>query len=93
MTMTRKEIIDRLVETDGIAPTTARKAVAGVCDAIAGALCDGEDVFIRGLGTFRVGKLKARVCVDLNKGGVIEIPERRRVKFTPAKPIKESLHG
>ena len=46
-----------------------------------------------GLGIFRKRKLAARVGCNPGTGEQIKIPARTRLRFTPAKALKESVLG
>jgi DNA-binding protein HU-beta len=46
-----------------------------------------------GLGIFRKRKLKARIVRNPATGEQIKIPARTRLRFTPAKALKESVLG
>jgi DNA-binding protein HU-beta len=48
---------------------------------------------LAGLGIFRKCKLKARVGRNPATGEQIKIPARTRLRFTPAKALKDSVLG
>ena len=53
---------------------------------------EGSIRFVR-LGIFRKGKLKARMGRNPATGEQIKIPARTRLRFTPAKALKDSVLG
>ena len=50
-----------------------------ICDTLAA----GENVRIKGLGTFKIVDIETRKSVDVASGGDIEIPAHCRVIFVP----------
>jgi DNA-binding protein HU-beta len=48
---------------------------------------------LAGLGVFRKRKLQARVGRNPATGEQIKIPARTRLRFTPAKALKDSVLG
>jgi DNA-binding protein HU-beta len=48
---------------------------------------------LAGLGVFRKRKLKARMGRNPATGEQIKIPARTRLRFTPAKALKDSVLG
>ncbi len=89
--MTKKEIIEALVINEGIAASTAQKAVTRAIDAIADAIVRGENVYLRGFGTFKIRTVAPKIGRNISKNEPITIPEHRAVKFIPSAEIKAQL--
>ena len=51
----------------------------------------GEGCTIRGFGRFQVTTRAARTGKNPKTGEPVEIPERKRVKFTPSKSFREHV--
>ncbi len=51
-----------------------------------------EDLFIRGLGSFRVVRRKGHIARNLSTGEQVKVPEQIIVKFKLSKILKEKLN-
>lgn len=89
--MTKKELVDQLVNNEGIASSTANKAVTATVNAIAAAIASGENVYLRGLGTFKIRVVAEKTGRNISKNEPLVIPEHRAVKFIPAAEVKSKL--
>jgi len=67
----------------------ALRAVEAVYGAMSACVCSGQDLKVKGLGTFKIGTRKG--CIKSVLGQKMEIPERPAVRFKPAREVKESL--
>ena len=56
-------------------------------------LTDGENVKIKGIGTFKVVEVEPRKSVNVNTGEEMEIPSHRKITFTPAKEMAEDVNS
>ena len=56
------------------------------------ALIDGEDVKIKGIGTFKVVQIKPRKGVNVNTGTTMEVGGHGKVSFTPDKALAEFIN-
>ncbi len=56
-------------------------------------LSEGDNVRIKGLGTFKVVPVEPRKSVSVNTGEQIEIPGHNKVVFVPAKELAEEVNA
>lgn len=56
-------------------------------------LAEGENVRVKGLGTFKVITVEARKSVNVNTGEQMEIPSHRKIVFIPAKELAEEVNS
>lgn len=89
--MTKKEIVDQLVDREGINLSTACKAVTATVNAIADAIASGENVYLRGLGTFKIRVVAQKTARNIAKNEAITVPAHLAVKFIPAAEVKSKL--
>lgn len=89
--MTKKDFINSVSEKSGLKKETAEKAVEGMMKAMFEAFKSGESITLRGLGTFEVKTMTNRHGRDLQNGGVINLPDARKVKFIPCIELKNAL--
>lgn len=57
------------------------------------ALSEGENVRVKGLGTFKIVSVEARKSVNVNTGEQMEIPSHRKIVFVPAKELAEEVNA
>lgn len=89
--MVKQNIIDHLTHNCGLHMSSAIAAVNGTIDIIAKTLSKGEDVSLRGLGTFKVRDVAEKIGRDINANCPVTIPAHKAVKFIPSTEIKEAL--
>lgn len=89
--MTKKEFVSSISEKSGLKKETAEKAVDGMMQTMFDAFVSGNTITLRGLGTFEVKTATNRHGRDLQNGGMITLPDMRRVKFVPCAELKEAM--
>lgn len=88
--MTKKDIVEALVDK-GMPRSAATKAVTEVVQIIADALSAGQNVTLRGLGTFAIKTSKEKVARDISNNKQILVPPCKKVKFVISNHIKKEL--
>jgi len=66
-------------------------ALTTFIDTITTSLVNGEDVELRGFGTFHTKKRRARVGRNPQNGQDVEIPEKITINFRSGKKIRDTL--
>ena len=90
--MLRSDLIRRVVEaTPGLREQDGQEVVSAVLEAITIALRRGHRVEIRGLGSFRVKKYRARDGRNPKTGVYVAVPETRAISFRPGREIRRRL--
>lgn len=90
--MTKQQLIEQISERTGLRRSEAKKAVEGAMQVISQALASGENVYLRGFGTFavrNVGERKARIVAT---GVECVVPAHRTVKFKVSEELKNALN-
>lgn len=90
--MTKQQLIEQISERTGLRRSEAKKAVEGAMQVISQALASGENVYLRGFGTFavrNVGERKARIVAT---GSECIVPAHRTVKFKASEELKNVLN-
>ena len=72
-------------------PEESERSVEAILDAIVRALRSGDDVEIRGFGSFRIRNRKARVGRNPKTGVPVDVPAKRVAYFKPGKELKVLL--
>ena len=83
--MTRKDLIQKVQQDQGLSKAAAEKAVKSVFDALASALQTEDRVPIPGLGVFKAKTKEAHEVYSALTGKTHSVPERRVVTFKAAK--------
>lgn len=90
--MTKNDLIRELAVSEKLLLSTAVKAVDGAIRIIINALIKGEEVSLRGFGTFSKIHRAERSAVNLVTKDPIIIPAHNSVKFKVSKELKEALN-
>jgi len=89
--MKQTDIIDRIADAAGMTKANAKTALDTVWSSIIDAAHSGEDLSIPGFGKFSVKEMPARKGRNPATGAEIDIAASRKLSFTPAKAVKDSL--
>ena len=90
--MTKNELADALVSKTGLSKSDALVAIDGLIDAAKDAFVRGSNIYLRGLGTFKVEQRAAKTARDIRRGTTVQVPARNTVKFLPCDELKEKLN-
>ncbi len=88
--MTKADLIYSAASKGGLPRQGVEDIINQVCDALVGALKNGDKVNISGFGTFAVSHRKARTGRNPKTGEAIQIAASRAAKFKAGKGLKES---
>ena len=90
--ITRARLAEQVSHASKITGRDADLIVEAVFDAIAGALRAGEEVEIRGFGSFRLRDRKARRTRNPRTGEAVMVPPKRVPFFRAGKSLRERLN-
>lgn len=82
--MTKAEIATRVANECNLTQGAAKQAVECVVDSIRESCETGEDVTIRGFGTFKVVTKAAKTARNISTGEAVKVASHKSVKFKPA---------
>src|ERR1700691_4428579 len=91
--MTQTQVMGHLVDKVGISKKAAKQALEELNLLVVRELKKEGTIRLAGLGIFRKRKLAARLGRNPATGEQIKIPARTRLRFTPAKGLKEVVLG
>lgn len=89
--MRKAELVARIAEKTGIAKVDVLVAVEAFFKEVKTSLTEGENVYVRGFGSFVVKKRAKKKGRHIKKNEVIEIPAHYIPAFKPAKVFLESV--
>tara|TARA_Y100000590_G_scaffold422045_1_gene526319 strand:+ start:6596 stop:6907 length:312 start_codon:yes stop_codon:yes gene_type:complete len=91
--MVKSELVQKLCNTH---PNILRKDIEKIFDVIFSeiveALCRGENVEIRGFGSYKTKKRKARLGRNPKNSETVKIPEKQAIKWKMSKIFYERLN-
>ena len=90
--MNKKQLVAKISSTLGQSKADAERTFDSITTIILDALKNDDTVKIAGFGTYKVAKRKARVGRNPRTGESIQIAASQKVKFLPAKSLKEMFN-
>ena len=90
--MNKKQLVGKISSSLSLSKADAERTFDGITDIILSCLKGDEQVKIAGFGTYKVAKRKARVGRNPRTGEQIQIAASQKVKFLPAKALKEMFN-
>jgi DNA-binding protein HU-beta len=91
--LTKEEFVALVAEKGGMAKAEAGRAVEAFCDAVTGAMAQGEDVRLPGFGSFEVQERGERQGRNLRTGEAITIAASKVAKFSAGIRLKAAANG
>ena len=89
--MTKADIVNQIAKTSGIEKTTVSTVVEGLMDAVMDSMAGGENVYLRGFGTFEVKHRAEKVGRNISKNTSLTIPAHNIPKFKPPKSFADMV--
>jgi len=89
--MTKADIVNEIAKSKGIEKIVASKVVEGFMESIEASLAKGENVYLRGFGSFIVKKRAKKTARNISKNTTIVIPAHNIPSFKPAKVFTGKL--
>lgn len=83
--MTKAEIVAQIAGKTGIEKVAVQATVEAFMESVKGSLATGENVYLRGFGSFIVKKRAKKTGRNISKNTTIIIPEHNIPAFKPAK--------
>ncbi|TVP60254.1 MAG: integration host factor subunit beta [Gemmatimonadales bacterium] len=91
--MTKADLVEQIA--DAIGPGVTKKdcalVVDGFLNAVKQALEAGESIEIRGFGTFKLRRRKARTARNPRTGEAVEVPARDVPVFKPSRSFRDQV--
>ena len=89
--MRKADLVASISEKTGIAKVDVLVSLESFFKEVKGSLADGENVYIRGFGSFVVKKRAKKIGRHIKENKAIEIPEHYIPAFKPAKIFVEQV--
>ena len=89
--MTKADIVNSISSKLGLEKAETQKVVEVFMDEVKTAMSKGENVYLRGFGTFLIKKRAAKTGRNISKNTTIKIPAHNVPAFKPAKSFVENV--
>jgi integration host factor beta subunit len=88
--MTKADLVEQVSEAigPGVTKKDCALVVDGFLNAVKQALAQGENIEIRGFGTFKVRARKSRTARNPRTGETVKVPPRHVPVFKPSKHLR-----
>ncbi|MDR2470318.1 MAG: integration host factor subunit beta [Tannerella sp.] len=89
--MTKADIVSEISKSTGIDKSTVLTSVESFMSVIKNSLSSGENVYLRGFGSFVIKTRAQKTARNISKNTTIIIPEHNIPSFKPAKVFLNSV--
>ena len=89
--MTKAEIVKKISQQTGIEQTAASAVVEAFMEQVRQALIGGENVYLRGSGTFNRKHRAEKVARNISKNTTIKVPAHDIPAFKPSKEFLDKI--
>lgn len=89
--MTKADIVNEISKTTGIEKANVLETIEKFMEIVKDSLAHGENVYLRGFGSFIVKVRSEKTARNISKNTTIIIPEHKIPAFKPAKVFMEEV--
>ncbi len=89
--MTKADIVARIAKQTGVEKAVAMTVVEAFMETVKDSVVAGNEVFLRGFGSFIIKKRAKKVARNISKNTTIVIPAHSVPAFKPAKTFLEAV--
>lgn len=89
--MTKAEIVSEISKSTGIEKALVLETVERFMEVVKESLTEGENVYLRGFGSFILKTRSEKTARNISKNTTIIIPEHKIPAFKPAKTFLEDV--
>ena len=83
--MTKADIINEIIKSSGLEKAQVQQTVEALMEHMTTSLIKGENVYLRGFGSFIIKKRAKKTARNISKNSTIIIPAHNVPSFKPAK--------
>ncbi|MCL2074298.1 MAG: integration host factor subunit beta [Marinilabiliaceae bacterium] len=83
--MTKADIVSQISKSTGIEKVTTQKVVEAFMEVVKGNLVKGENVYLRGFGSYIIKKRAEKTARNISKNTTLIVPEHCIPAFKPSK--------
>ena len=89
--MTKADIVSEIAKSTGIDKASVLETIEKFMETVQDSLAEGENVYLRGFGSFIVKTRSQKTARNISKNTAIIIPEHKIPAFKPAKVFMEQV--
>lgn len=89
--MNKTELVAALAEKSGVTKAVAERVLSAFTETVTEEMKKGDKVQLIGFGTFEAPISAARTSRNPATGATIDVPAKRKPKFSAGKPLKEAV--
>ena len=89
--MTKADIVADITKKTGIDKVTALTVVEAFMESVKENMIGGENVYLRGFGSFILRKRSAKTARNISKNTTLLVPEHNIPAFKPAKTFSSAV--
>lgn len=89
--MTKQEIVDRIAQQTGMEKILVTTVVEAFMENVKEAMIEGNEVFLRGFGSFIIKQRAEKVARNISQNTAIVIPAHSIPAFRPAKTFLDAV--
>ena len=91
--MTKAELTSKVAKSTGLDPQDVIQVIEGIMETIKGSLAKGDNVYLRGFGTFQLKKRAEKTARNISKNTAVIVPEHNIPFFKPCEEFKDDVSG
>lgn len=91
--MTKAELVEKIAKQKGIEKTVVGQSVEALMESVKGAMIAGDNVYLRGFGSFIIKRRAEKVARNITKNTTITIPAHNVPAFKPSKDFLNEVKG
>lgn len=89
--MIKMEIVNNVAAATGMQKKDVENVVNGVLNEIETSLSNGENVYLRGLGTFKIVVRAKHIAQNIRKRTSVVIPAHKVINFLPSRDLTNNV--
>lgn len=89
--MTKADIVNEISRSTGVEKATVLQTIEKFMEVMKDTMADGNNVYLRGFGSFIIKTRKAKTARNISKNTTILIPEHKIPAFKPSKVFLEQV--
>lgn len=89
--MTKAEIVTEISRSTGLEKAAVLTTVESFMDVVKDAMAEGQNVYLRGFGSFVVKTRKEKTARNISQNTTIKIPEHKIPAFKPSRVFLDQV--
>ena len=89
--MRKADIFSEIMNKTGIEKVAVEAVVESIMETIKSSMASGENIYLRGFGTFLLKKRASKIGRNISKNTIVKIPAHVIPSFKPAKEFVEGV--